>query len=126
MPTNTEFSRVNLANSRPNFQGQRDNAQGTVSGQCERVDTANANDPTADIPATTWRPDQRPEELLDEQSRQVNESIRAKQDLEQAYGLNSAVAGDGVHAWLRDQHSYGNEQPGGNNTQIPNTSGERK
>ena len=113
MASADDFRRVDLGNSAPNFQGQRDNAQGPVEHQYERFDTARADDPSAGLSSSTWRPNQQPDELLDELARQAGEMISAKQDLDAVYGLTAPIAGPGVHTWLRDSHGYGNQEPDG-------------
>ena len=67
---------MDLGNTRPNFQGQRDEAQGPVEHQYERFDTARNSDPSADLSSSTFRPDMRPEEILETQRQAVEQQIR--------------------------------------------------
>jgi hypothetical protein len=111
MPTHSEFSRVDLGDTSPNFQGKRDNAQGQIEHQYERFDTARNSDPSANLASSTWRPDQQPENLLDWQAQQVQQAVDDKLAIDAAFGLRQPIAGYGVHAGQRDAREYGNVPP---------------
>jgi hypothetical protein len=113
MASADDFRRVDLGDTSPNFQGKRDNAQGPIEHQYQRFDTARNSDPSANLASSTWRPDQEPENLLDWQAQQVQQSVDDKLAIDAAFGLRQPIAGYGVHADKRDERNYGNVEPDG-------------
>jgi hypothetical protein len=110
MPTGNEFSRVDLGSTKPTWQGEH-GPNGVFSGdEYTRVDTAGANDPSANLRSSTFRPGGEPDRFLDTQAREVQAAIDGKHELDLTYGLAQPQATLGSHTFLRDEREYGNEQ----------------
>lgn len=115
MPTNSEFSRIDIGPRNPHFEGTESQQGGQVPDTYQHVTNADNSDASASLSSSTFRGNEyRPENLLDSQASQVEQMVNAKRESEELYGLRTPVAGPGVHPFLRDTVAgYGNQPPDG-------------